>query len=792
MIDHFVRYLNFLSSQNTTSEIFTGYVGTLEGTGVVEGWGVVHGDLLYWEGIARGIEGKACVHICLNRTKLGGGRGKGDIVEPRVLCVDIDAPISDEELDTFIQTYAPHMIVESSPGKTHFYWMVARGWRLVDWVKISAGLGALMGGDMGMCQVNKTIRAPGLPRISKDGVACTPMIIHEDMGAALLSYGEWVKSYPGIVGRGEEKLAELREARRKIRKGVKGEGKRDAVKRVGRNEALFSYIYGWCLEQFKTRDITFDDAVIEAMAWVEELGPEASEGKPPFTDDEVEKTVLSAYDRASEREEETRAKVAAQVSSSVTVAAPTEEGEVKAKAGDSVAWSDSALIEILVKEYRHRLLRIDGDLLVYHEDKHIWVRQKSGSAHLLGGMCLQTTLRIIASEEWVGDIVRGLGKNDDVETEVKRERKAMLSFAKQRSFVDGVINSDLVKEVSSDAFDSARDELGCVGGIVKMSTGEAFLVEPKDMLLNNTNVVWDPNADMGRWQQFVSEICEGDVSKIDFLQTLFGYSISGYIGEERIFFHMGVGSNGKSKLMGALSMICGSYGTVLSPDEFVMNGARFERVGAHIEGRRVAIVEDMNTENPIEESFIKNVTGKRIVARAEYEKSRNTRNRCVIHCCVNDFPVSLMEDPSLRRRVCVLTYTAKFESDADMSIAIDRMIEEDASGILRWAVEGYQKWTAAGKLNYGSIDDPIRDMLTQGTKTIDMFLTELYRVDHENGGIDTDDILEEVKRAMRGSGMRKELAPNKLGMILRTLFKVNPKRGRKYGVRARFWPLVRN
>ena len=68
-----------------------------------------------------------------------------------------------------------------------------------------------------------------------------------------------------------------------------------------------------------------------------------------------------------------------------------------------------------------------------------------------------------------------------------------------------------------------------------------------------------PGADCPRFEKFLREIMKGDDELYRYLRRILGYTLTGYTGEQVLFFGIGSGANGKSTLFSLLHDIFGDY-----------------------------------------------------------------------------------------------------------------------------------------------------------------------------------------------------------------------------------------
>ena len=107
--------------------------------------------------------------------------------------------------------------------------------------------------------------------------------------------------------------------------------------------------------------------------------------------------------------------------------------------------------------------------------------------------------------------------------------------------------------------------------------------EPRDMLTRLVDVPYDPSVQAPTWQRFLSDVFMGNADVIEFVQRCVGYTLTGEIGEQVVFFLHGSGANGKSTFVGVLSALLGDYAanagkeTFLSSLNFRSNGITTSR-----------------------------------------------------------------------------------------------------------------------------------------------------------------------------------------------------------------------
>lgn len=137
----------------------------------------------------------AGVFVTVNATN--GGRKASDVVRPRALFVDIDkpAPCTLERLQA--AELPPSMIVESSPGKLHAYWL-ASAVELSEFPALQARLIAEWGADDACKDLSRVLRVPGFLHLKNPSTPQLPRILE----APGHRYGRELMEWVGRIGAG--------------------------------------------------------------------------------------------------------------------------------------------------------------------------------------------------------------------------------------------------------------------------------------------------------------------------------------------------------------------------------------------------------------------------------------------------------------------------------------------------------------------------------------------------------------------------------------------------------------
>src|SRR5581483_2030437 len=124
-----------------------------------------------------------------------------------------------------------------------------------------------------------------------------------------------------------------------------------------------------------------------------------------------------------------------------------------------------------------------------------------------------------------------------------------------------------------------------------------------------------------RWEAFLGEVLQGQQALVDFVRRAAGYTLTGDIGEQCVFFLEGGGANGKTTFIEVVRRILGDYGR---PAEFrtLMERRNNDSVRndlAALRGLRMVSAGEPNRKQKFDEPLLKLLTGgDRITARYLY------------------------------------------------------------------------------------------------------------------------------------------------------------------------------
>ena len=259
-------------------------------------------------------------------------------------------------------------------------------------------------------------------------------------------------------------------------------------------------------------------------------------------------------------------------------------------------------------------------------------------------------------------------------------RKAMLASAQS------------IQSLATRAIDYDRDPflLTVANGTLDLRTGKLRAFNPADLITQNTDIPYLPEATCPRWDQFLDEIFAAKKALISFVQRAVGYSLTGDIREQCLFILYGGGANGKSTFLEVILRLLGTYAAITSFSTFLVhqNPGTPRNDVAKLHGARLVKAAESQRQAALDEATVKEVTGgDTISARFLFKEFFDFRPQFKIWLATNHQPSIQGRDDAIWRRIKLIPFDQQFTGKQRDSKLRDKL-EAELSGILAWALRG--------------------------------------------------------------------------------------------------------
>lgn len=361
--------------------------------------------------------------------------------------------------------------------------------------------------------------------------------------------------------------------------------------------------------------------------------------------------------------------------------------------------SDAGNAEALVKLYSRKLRFDHTSKQWFIWNGNTWEKDEKGNTKIYALRTARERLRSAA----------------DIEDKGKRKSLVNWCFQSESNFrINATLSIASTLEplaVIKSEFDSDPMLLGCLNGVVNLSTGEFQEGNPEDMISLSTHIQFDESAKAPRWDRFLSEIFSQNEELINFVHRFVGYSLTGLTNEQIFAMLVGTGENGKSVFLAAVKNILGDYAantpfsTFLS---FKYDGNKISNEMAALAGKRFVTASEIKENMILNEGTIKAATGDdEITARFLKKNSFTFTPAFKLALCVNHKPKILDTTHAFWRRIKVIPFERKFSGEKRDNKLLDKL-KNEAPGMLNWAIQGCLKWQTEG------LKSP--DIITAATK----------------------------------------------------------------------------
>jgi putative DNA primase/helicase len=254
-------------------------------------------------------------------------------------------------------------------------------------------------------------------------------------------------------------------------------------------------------------------------------------------------------------------------------------------------------------------------------------------------------------------------------------------------------------------FDGDPFALNCANGILNLRTGALEPPDREKYCRKLAPVNYDPEAPTPKyWLEFLNKIFDGDTDLITFIQQALGYSLTGDVGSQCLFFLHGTGANGKSTFIETVADLMGDYHYKTSA-ELLMATKNPGRGGdaspdvASLQACRMVTASELDSGRRFSESKIKDLTGgDTIKARRLFCPEFNFRPTHKLWIFGNNKPTIRDTDTGIWRRIRLIPFNVTIPEAERQQHFREQYLVPELPGILKWAAQGCQDWLQAGHL----------------------------------------------------------------------------------------------
>jgi len=260
-----------------------------------------------------------------------------------------------------------------------------------------------------------------------------------------------------------------------------------------------------------------------------------------------------------------------------------------------------------------------------------------------------------------------------------------------------LMRSEPTIPILPDQMDADPFLLNVANGTLDLRTGSMRPHNRSDLITKLCPVEYRPDASCPIWDMFLAKIMNGNQNLMGYLQRLAGYSLTGDVSEQCLFFFHGSGANGKSTYLNTIRHMLGDYACQAVPELLmVKHNESHPTERADLFGRRFVATIETEDGKRLAESLVKQLTGGEAVrARRMYQNFFEFLPTYKLFLAANHLPIIRGTDHAIWRRIKMLPFLVTIaESEKDQHLK-DKL-EIELPGILAWSVRGCRQWMLHG------------------------------------------------------------------------------------------------
>ena len=734
-----------------------------------------------WLRTMNGVEnGQFCgVYVVVNETD-GKGRHIQNVRSVRALFVELDhGGLNDEHIAEFKERFKPSIIVESSPGKLHCYWLLKPGsCPLEKFSTVQALLQRRFEGlraDAQAKDLPRVLRVPGFLHLKNLAAPFIVTLQHCDKNQIYTP--DEVFKHVTIDREFVEKFREGNAGAFQRNTPLLAPEIRDSID-PAYNEFLGAHpghrndsVYHYCLKHlFQHRGLNRMEALAACI-----LANQLND--PPLEREELETIVGSAW-KKFQASGAVSAPVPGQALKHFSPWTPKDRAELPSnwlreiepdgnesyeelnfsydyeRIGMSCAISDESLADRIIQKYGPRINHAHvGGFYVYND--LIWANADGEGERLVYQMMRETFSRVPYEPAVERYFVNAKGE---------MQYPKLVSFQKDVHSANrlGAVSHLLSKRAelatTKDQFnrEEEADIIAVPNGILDIRSGELLKPNPKYRLTHITGCPFEPTAKCPLWDYWVDSAMGSDPDLIRYLQKVTGYFLSGRTHLQSVFVAFGVGGTGKSVYLHVLSKLLAGYCHEVDKKVLVQGmGSENAKLSSLAQALhcRLATVQELSSDEKWDETMVKAISGNDpVVAKLSHKDTLTFTPRFKVCVRANNLPTSDQLDDALWARLKFLPFSVRFRGTAKEDQHLPEKLCRELPGILNWAVAGYQALMDSG------LQEPAQAALQrkksqQEAEPVRMFLEEFCEPAPAREGVKYSDFQNAFENFCRDRGL---------------------------------------
>lgn len=275
--------------------------------------------------------------------------------------------------------------------------------------------------------------------------------------------------------------------------------------------------------------------------------------------------------------------------------------------------------------------------------------------------------------------------------------RRMLAGARVIEACERLARSDVRLAATAEQWDADPMLLNTPDGTIDLRTGLLRPHRAEDYLTKMTAATPDLDMAMPVFEKFLRRITGDDVALQEYLQRLFGYSLTGLTSEHVVAFCYGAGGNGKTTLLETVASIMADYHVTAALDMFVASkNDRHPTDIADLRGARLASSTETSEGRRWDEAKLKALTGgDRIKARFMGKDFFEFAPEFTLIIAGNHKPALGTVDAAIRRRMHLIPFMVEI-AEGERDPHLKEKLQAEWPAIIDWMIGGCLDWQDEG------------------------------------------------------------------------------------------------
>ncbi len=254
--------------------------------------------------------------------------------------------------------------------------------------------------------------------------------------------------------------------------------------------------------------------------------------------------------------------------------------------------------------------------------------------------------------------------------------------------------------ITANQLDNQPWLLNVRNGTLDLRTGELRQADSNDLLTQQIDINYNPEATTDEWEAFLLTIFNNDVELIDFTQRGVGFSLNGTQLERVFFFLCGLGMNGKSALMAALRQVLVPYAMEAKPELFMEKkfaGSGPDEGQAALKGIRLLTATEVKRNQNLDVSLVKRMTGgEPIWHERKFQHGYSYQPTHTLWLSGNHEPRIKDTTDSIWDRFNKIPFEVRIPANKEIKGYGEKLAEKYGEAILNWCIKGAMAYNERG------------------------------------------------------------------------------------------------